>query len=139
MNQDLTNLIVKDQVSIYNFDKLKIGDHVSINHGCFISCFGGLKIGNYVAIGHNTSILTTEHGFEDENTPIKYQPIREKPVSIGNNVWIGANCTILAGVSIADDTIVAAGALVKKSITESGTIVGGIPAKFLKDHKARVE
>lgn len=135
---EVSGLFVRAQVSIFDFSNLHLGEHVSINHGCFLSCFGGLTIGDFVAIGHNTSILTTEHGFSEANTPIKYQPVVMKPVRIGNNVWIGANCTILSGVSIADNTIIAAGAVVKRSITESGSIVGGVPAKFLKHHDVKL-
>ena len=119
-------------MTIQSFNKLKLGNDVSINHGCFLSCYGGLTIGNYVAIGHNTSIITTEHDFSDPNKPIKHQPIIEKSVVIGNNVWIGANVTILGGVSIADGTIVAAGAVVNKSILEKKSIIGGVPSKHIK-------
>ena len=120
-------LVVRAGVTLHGFQSLSLGDDISINHGCFISAVGGLTIGNYVAIGHNTSIITTEHGYTDHDTPIKYQPIVKKPVKIMDNVWIGANVTILAGVSIAEGTIVAAGAVVTKSITEPNTIVGGCP------------
>lgn len=66
--------------------------------------------------------------------PIKYQPIINKPVIIGNNVWIGANVIILAGVTIPDGTIIAAGAVVKKDLEKENTIIGGVPAKYLKDY-----
>lgn len=111
---------------------LTIGDHVSINRGSNLSAVGGLTIGNYVAIGHGTSILTTEHGFDQRGIPIKYQPIRLAPVLIGDDVWIGAKVSILAGVTIARGTVVAAGAVVTRSITESDTIVGGIPARRIR-------
>ncbi len=129
------NLILRSGVTIHNFDKLVIGDDVSINHGCFISAVGGLKIGDYVAIGHNTSIITTEHSYKDPDRPIKYQPIEFRPVTLENNIWVGANVTILGGVYIAEGTIIAAGAVVTKSVTEPNTIIGGCPAKFIKYHK----
>tara|TARA_R110002049_G_scaffold194948_1_gene364024 strand:- start:12904 stop:13416 length:513 start_codon:yes stop_codon:yes gene_type:complete len=126
------NLVVRADVYLSGYERLSIGDHLSINHGCFLSCEGGLEIGNHVAIGHGTSILTTEHGYTNTTEPIKYQPVSYKGVKIGNDVWIGANVTILAGVSIADGTVVAAGAVVARSIQEPNTIVGGVPAKFIK-------
>ena len=134
LKKSVANLFVRANVSIYDFDGLNLGNDVSINHGCFLSCYGGLTIGNFVAIGHNTSIITTEHGFSDPNKPIKYQPVIKKPVRIGNNVWIGANVTILAGVTIADGTIVAAGAVVTKDVDKEGTIIGGVPAKHIKNY-----
>ena len=97
-----------------------------------LSCSGGVSIGNNVAIGHGTSIISTNHGFADHDTPINYQPVLEAPVTIGNNVWIGARVVILAGVSIADGTVVAAGAVVSKSVTEPDMVVGGVPARIIK-------
>lgn len=135
LKKKVKNLFVRANVSIFDFNGLILGNDVSLNHGCFLSCYGGLSIGNYVAIGHNTSIITTEHGFSNTDTPIKYQPVVKKPVEIGNNVWIGANVTILGGVKIADGTIIAAGAVVKKNVIEENTIIGGVPAKYIKHYK----
>jgi len=132
LGKQTRNLLFRSNVNLHGVENLDLGNDVSINHGCFISAQGGLKIGDFVAIGHNTSILTTEHTFADLAKPIKYQPVENRPVSIGNNVWIGANATILGGVSIADNTIVAAGAVVSRSIEQEFTIVGGVPAKFIK-------
>ncbi|MBP7086410.1 MAG: transferase [Enterococcus sp.] len=53
------------------------------------------------------------------------------PISIGKNVWIGANATVLPGVRIGDGAIIAAGAVVSKDVEEN-TIVGGVPAKVMK-------
>lgn len=132
LEQPLEALVVRAGVYISGYDNLILGKHVSINHNCFLSCEGGLNIGDYVAIGHGTSVLTTEHGFTDVSMPMKYQPMTFKAVNIGNDVWIGANVTILAGVKIAHGTVVAAGAVVIKDIIETNTIVGGVPAKFIK-------
>jgi len=134
LNKKVDNLFVRANVSIYEFNELTLGNDVSINHGCFLSCYGGLTIGNYVSIGHNTSIITTEHSFSDFNKPIKHQPVIKKSVKIGDNVWIGANVTVLAGVTIADGTIVAAGAVVTKDVNKEGTIIGGVPAKHIKNY-----
>jgi len=132
LGQELDHLVVRPGVNIFGYKKLTIGRHVSIQHNCLLSCEGGLEIGNYVSIAHGTSIMTTEHSFDDPDMPIKFQPIVPLSVTIGNNVWIGAKATILAGVSIADGTIIAAGAVVVKSIKDPNTIVGGVPAKFIK-------
>jgi acetyltransferase-like isoleucine patch superfamily enzyme len=114
------------------FAGLKLGDYVSFNRGCNITPSGGLIIGNYVSIAHATTILTVEHGIDDPNVPIKYQPVVSRPVTIGNNVWIGARACILAGVSLADGTIVAAGSVVKHSISEENCTIAGVPAKIVK-------
>lgn len=125
-------LSIFSDVYIEGYWGLTIGNHVSINRGSNISAAGGLAIGDYVSIGHSTSILTTNHGFDDPGTPIQLQPVKQSPVRIGSNIWIGARVTILAGVEIADGTVIAAGAVVTKSVTEPDTIVGGVPARKLK-------
>ena len=132
LSKKIENLVIRSNVYIYGYKKLCIGNDVSINNGCFLSCEGSINIGNFVSIGHNTSILSTEHSYSDSKTPIKYQPIQFLAVTIGNNVWIGANVTILAGVSIEEGTIIAAGSVVTKSIVDKNTIIGGVPAKYIK-------
>lgn len=86
LGQKLVSVVIRPGVYIFGYKQLKIGDHVSINHNCFLSCDGGLTIGNYVSIGHGTSIITTTHTFINREKSIKYQPITSEPVSIGNNV-----------------------------------------------------
>ena len=130
-------LNVRAGVYVSGFRELTVGSNVSINHGCFLLCEGGLTIGDNVSIAHGVSIITTEHRYEDQATPIKSQPITSIPVRIGNNVWVGAKATILAGVEIADGTIIAAGAVVKDSVTEENTIVGGVPSKHIKCRTAQ--
>ena len=135
LGQRLTNLKIRANVTLHHIENIELGNDVSINHGCFLSALGGLNIGDFVAIGHNTSIITTEHSFDDSSQPIKTQPVKKRPVSIGNNVWIGANATILGGVSIADNTIIAAGAVVTKSVEQEYLIMGGVPARFIKSFR----
>lgn len=111
---------------------LTLGDSVSFNRGCNITASGGLTIGNDVSVAHSTTILTVEHGFTDSKVPIKHQPITFHPVTIADNVWIGARVVILGGVSLATGTIVAAGSVVKHSVTEENCTIAGVPAKIVK-------
>ena len=92
-------------------------------------------IGNDVAIGHRCSILTTEHSFMASDTPIKFQPIHNMPVRIDDNVWLGANVTILGGVHLRSGTVVAAGAVVTRSFDENDIILAGIPAKVFRKYR----
>ena len=111
---------------------LTVGNSVSFNRDCNISAAGGLTVGEHVSIGHATTILTVEHGFADPVVPIQLQPVEHRPVNIGNNVWIGARAIILAGVSLAEGTIVGAGAVVTKSIEEPYCTVAGNPARVIR-------
>lgn len=134
--QTSTVLNIFPNVFIEGFEGLRIGTHVSVNRDSNLSCSGGVTIGDNVAIGHGTSILTTNHGFNDPDVPINCQPVSSAPVVIGSNVWIGAQVTILAGVTIPDGTVIAAGAVVTRSIVEPDMVVAGVPARAIKSRFA---
>lgn len=104
-----------------------IGRNVFINSGCRFQDQGGIIIGDGALIGHNAVLATLNHGIE----PNKRQDIYPAPIKIGKNVWIGANATILPGVSIGDNAVIAAGAVVAKDVPEN-TVFGGVPAKIIK-------
>lgn len=106
---------------------LHFGKRVFVNSGCKFQDQGGIYIGDDVLVGHNCVIATLNHA-ED---PERRGDMIPQPVCIGNKVWIGANATILPGVSIGDGAIIAAGAVVTKDV-KPRTVVGGIPAKVLK-------
>jgi acetyltransferase-like isoleucine patch superfamily enzyme len=92
---------------------------------------GGIDIGNDVRIAASSVIVSSNHLYRDRETPIWKQGMSAKGVIIGNDVWIGANCTILDGVKVGDGAIIAAGAVVNRNV-EGYTVVGGVPAKFIK-------
>lgn len=104
-----------------------IGKNVFINSGCRFQDQGGIKIGDGVLIGHNVVLATINHDID----PSKRSDMKLAPIVIGNNVWIGANATILPGVTIGDGAIIAAAAVVTKDVP-TNVIVGGIPAKIIK-------
>ena len=106
---------------------LHFGKRIFINSGCKFQDQGGIYIGDDVLIGHNCVIATINHDLD----PDKRADMSFAPVHIGNKVWIGANVTILPGVSIGEGAIVAAGAVVNKDV-KARTIVGGVPARFIK-------
>lgn len=106
---------------------IHIGNHVYINTGCTMQDQGGIYIGDGALIGHHCMIATLNHGFAPEHR----HDLHPLPVRIGNNVWVGANVTILPGVSIGDNAIVAAGAVVTKDIP-ANMLAAGIPAKVIR-------
>ncbi len=106
---------------------ITIGQRTFINMGCSFQDWGGIAIGDDCLIGHNCTICTVNHSKDPEQRG----DMTCVPVQIGNKVWVGANVTILPGVSIGDGAIIAAGAVVTKDV-EPNTIVAGVPAKMIK-------
>lgn len=106
---------------------IKIGKRVFINSGCKFQDQGGISIGDDVLIGHNCVIATLNHAMDPE----RRADMIPAPVKIGDKVWIGANVTILQGVTIGEEAVIAAGAVVNKDVP-ARTVVGGIPAKIIK-------
>ena len=88
-----------------------------------------ITIGNNVLIGPGVQLHASNHGYELSKGPMTYQKRVEKDIVIGDNVWIGGNSVITAGVTLSDGIIVAAGAVVTHSFTEQNIIIGGVPAK----------
>lgn len=101
-----------------------------INFDCIMLDNCEIRIGENCFIGPRTCIYTACHSLNpvERNTPTCFG----KPVIIGKNVWIGGGCTILPGVNIGDNAVIAAGSVVCKDVLE-GTVVGGNPAKFIKN------
>ncbi|MDZ8052246.1 MAG: acyltransferase [Aulosira sp. ZfuCHP01] len=110
--------------------KIYIGAHTYINRNTFLDAHLSLKIGNHCAIGPGCYITDHDHGMDLTLPPLK-QPMIAKPTQIGDRVWIGANVTILKGVTIGNDTVVGAGSVVTKDLPEKA-IVAGVPARVIK-------
>ena len=106
---------------------ITVGADVFINACCHFQDHGGVTIGDGCQIGHNVVFATLNH----ELAPERRKTTRPAPIVLGKNVWIGSNATILQGVTIGDNAVVAAGAVVNKDV-EPNTVVGGVPAKFIK-------
>lgn len=113
------------------FGKLtKVGQEVFINFGCTFLDQGGITIEDGVFIAPDVKILTEGHPEE----PALRHTLVVKPVHIGRNVWIGAGASILPGVTIGENAIVAAGAVVTRDV-EPNMIVGGVPARPIRPIK----
>ena len=111
-----------------NFGRfITIGKNVFINHACSFLDMGGITIEDDVLIGPRVNIVTENHPLDPKNR----RALVTQPVVIKRNAWIGAGATILPGVTIGENAVVAAGAVVSKDVV-ANTIVGGVPAKFIK-------
>lgn len=104
---------------------VKIGKNVFINHGLTCMARGGIEIEDNVMIGPNVSLLTANHELDN------HMVLLVGKVTVKKNAWIGANSTILPGVTIGENAVVAGGAVVTKDV-EPNTVVGGNPAKIIK-------
>ena len=111
-----------------NYGKnIKIGKNVFINFDCTFLDLGGIIIEDNVMIAPKVSLLSEGHPV----SPKERHTLVPGKIHIKKNAWIGANATILPGVTVGENAIVAAGAVVSKDVPDN-TIVGGIPAKIIK-------
>jgi acetyltransferase-like isoleucine patch superfamily enzyme len=109
---------------------IKLGEHVFIGHSCEFVCNEKIVIGNNCLIASKTIFNTTGHEYKIDIN-INSQPITNKEIILDDDVWIGASCVILQGVTIGKGAVIAAGSVVNKSIPEN-EVWGGVPARFIK-------
>lgn len=107
---------------------IKIGRHVFINHDCSFLDMGGITLEDNVQIGPKVSLITENHPLD----PTKRKDLDLKAIIIKNNAWLGAGVTILPGVTVGENSVVAAGSVVTKDVAPN-TVVAGVPAKFIKN------
>lgn len=125
---------VDESVSLFppfysDFGKnIHFGRDVFINMGCKFQDQGGIVIGNGALIGHNVLIATLNHDMD----PAKRADMHPAAVTIGKKVWVGANCTILPGVTIGDGAVIAAASVVTKDVPPNYLAVGS-PAKVVRE------
>jgi len=111
-----------------NFGRfINIGKHVFINHACSFLDMGSITIEDGALIGPRVNLVTENHPLD----PDQRSALVTKPITIKRKAWIGAGATILPGVTVGENAVVAAGAVVSKDVPDN-TIVGGVPAKFIK-------
>jgi acetyltransferase-like isoleucine patch superfamily enzyme len=140
--------VVGRWVRIVNSANVRIGDHCLFQDGVYMRAgnqgyitihdraalnsfsklfgHGGIEIGEEAQVGPGTIITTTDHDYYDENLATEF-----KKVTIGRRVWIGANVTILPGVTIGEYSMIGAGAVVNKDIPPHSVAVG-VPARVIK-------
>ncbi|MGP5290989.1 DapH/DapD/GlmU-related protein [Brachybacterium tyrofermentans] len=130
---ELTGAEIDESVTLFppftsDFGKnIDLGRRVFLNAGCRFQDQGGLHIGDDCLIGQNTVIATLNHDL----APSRRGDLHPAPVTIGNNVWIGANVTILPGITIGDDAVIAAAAVVTKDVPAKALVVGS-PARVIR-------
>ena len=106
-----------------------IGDYTRIGLHCTV--IGPVTIGNNVNLAQGITVSALNHNFEDTRLRIDEQGVNTSEIVIDDDVWIGANAVITAGVHIGRHSVVAAGAVVTKDVPEY-SVVGGVPAKVIR-------
>ena len=108
---------------------LRFGRNVFVNHGCTAVVVGGVEIGDDVMIGPNVQLISGGHSLD----PATRRSVSTcAPVRIGRGAWVGAGATILPGVTVGEDAVVAAGAVVTRDVAPR-TLVGGVPAGVIRE------
>ena len=106
---------------------IRVGRDVFINSCCQFQDHGGITIGDGALIGHGVIMATLNHDLD----PSRRKGMHPSPIRIGRGVWIGAGARIMPGVTVGDDSVVAAGAVVTRDVPP-GVVVAGVPARVVK-------
>lgn len=131
MNKCGNNFQVTHSAILNTIDKIVVGNNVYIANFCSIIANGYIEIGDNVLFGPGVVISSGNHKFANG------QPIKEsdqKDVTIGQNCWIAANCTIVGGSILPEGCVLAANSVLtsKLEINATGCLYGGTPAKYIK-------
>ncbi len=125
------HVMFANNTTLFDADKIEIGDNVRIGKNATLNAYGGIKIGNNVSFAQDCIIWSSNHNYYSPDALPFDKGSVMRPVTIGDNVWIGARVTIAPGVNIGEGAVIAMGAVVTKDVPV-GAVVGGNPAKVLK-------
>ena len=125
------SVIIHEPFTCNNPERIFIGNHIYIGGGAVLNAFGGIRIGDGVNIGPFLHVYSSNHRYDDA----EYLPFDQRefllPVDIGCNCWIGGDVVIVPGVTVGEGAIIAAGSVVTADVP-AGALVGGVPARVLK-------
>lgn len=131
--EDITENKIDESTTVllpFNTDfgaRIKLGKDIFINKCCMFVDLGGIELEDNVLIGPEVKILSVNHPLD----PSKRRDVILKSVKVKKNAWVGAGSTICPGVTIGENSVIAAGSVVTKDVPDN-TVYGGVPAKFIK-------
>jgi maltose O-acetyltransferase len=112
---------------------LTMGERVFINRNCLVECCGGVEIGSDVHLAFGVSLITSTHILGPSERRCGNAEVR--PIRIGRGAWLGANCTVLPGVTIGSGAVIAAGSVVTRDVP-ADCLVAGVPAEVKRSADA---
>lgn len=115
---------------------MKIGNDSTFGSDCYFGAAGGIEIGKDVMAGQYVRFHSENHVFEDLDLPIREQGVTHQGIKIANNVWIGAGAVFLDGANVGEGCVVAGNAVVTGGYYPPYSIIGGVPARVLKNRKS---
>jgi acetyltransferase-like isoleucine patch superfamily enzyme len=130
------NIIIKEGSKLCSTNKdaiIKIGENTTIGYYSMLFSSLSIDIGDNCLIAPFAYFVDANHGIKG-NKLINQQDLEAKPIKIHNDVWIGANVTVIGGIEIGEGSVIASQSLVNKNIPPY-SVYGGIPAKFIKDRE----
>lgn len=116
------NMRSSAKIRVRKGGNLTIGDNTSLSHNCILACHESIEIGNDVQFSPGVLVYDHDHDFRAEGG-LKKGKFKTSAVHIGNNVWIGANSVILRGTKIGDNSVIAAGSVIKGDFPKNSVIV----------------
>jgi len=119
---------IQPRVIIVNSKNISIGRNFAVNSGTYINGLGGIDIGDYVLLGSNITISAGKHPIEGREKSVFERPSIPKKIVIEDDVWIGAGCVIMPGITLKKGTVIGANSTVTKD-TEEYSINVGSPAR----------
>lgn len=129
------NVKISPKTKLYWPENMNFGNNVFIEEGAHLSCRSGLEIGNYVMIGPNITIIGGDHKFDDTSTEMwHHHKGNDQKITIEDDVWIGANVTLLKNAYISKGCVIGACSVVTKRTEPYGIYVGN-PAKLIKHRR----
>lgn len=121
------DIVIRKGVQILAPEHVTLGHHVAIGYHSVLQGHGGITLGNFVLLGDHNILATSSHPVEQ----VRFHTTWTKPIHIKENAWLGANVTVLPGITIGENAAIGAGSVVTEDIPDN-TVAVGAPAKVIR-------